>query len=127
MVKTGDEGRPVPGQQAIEDVGVGDVIQTNAGAEDAPDGKEPGPEAEQVDQDDAGPEDRRADADQGEQHRAVVQNRRTVGSGDDPDRDADKQGDCQEQYVPLPLPVLIVLLVVHWRNRSAARGVELPT
>ena len=60
-----------------------------------PMGKSAEPEAQQVDQHDPGPEDGRADADQREDHRAVVERRGAVRRGDHAGRDADDQGDQQ--------------------------------
>ena len=86
---------PIAGQHAVQDIGVGDVVETNAGADDAADGEETEAKAEDVDEHDPGPEDGRADADEGDQHRAVVERRGAMRRGNDAGRDADDERDHQ--------------------------------
>src|SRR4051812_34912579 len=93
MVQAGAERRPIAGQHAVEDIGVGDVVETNAGADDAADGEEPEAEAEDVDEHDSSPEDGCADADEGHDHRAVVEQRGTMGRRDHAGGDADDKCD----------------------------------
>ena len=62
-MQAGAERRPIAGQHAVEDIGVGDVVETDAGADDAADGEETEAKAEDVDEHDPGPEDGGADAD----------------------------------------------------------------
>src|SRR5215207_183801 len=92
-MQAGAEGRPVARQQAIQDIGVGDAIEANTSPNDAADREETQAKAEDVDEHDTGPEDRRADSDEGTNHRAVVERRSAMRCGDDAGRDANDERD----------------------------------
>src|SRR5215204_2165093 len=93
MVQAGAERRPVAGQHAVQDIGIGDPVETNAGADDAADGEESQAKAQDIDQHDSSPENGGADTDQRYQHRAVIERRGTMRRRDDAGRDTDDEGD----------------------------------
>src|SRR5829696_7584001 len=93
MVQAGAKSRPISGQRAVQNIGVGDAIEVDAGADDAADWEDAKTKAEDVDEDDPGPEDGGADADEGHDHRAVVERGRAMRRGDDAGRDADDERD----------------------------------
>src|SRR5215207_901540 len=78
MMQAGAESRPIAGQYAVQDIGVGDAVEAKA---------------QDVDEDDAGPEDGSADADESHHHRAVVEQGGAMRRRNDAGRDADEERD----------------------------------
>src|SRR5688500_19092358 len=101
MVQAAAKGRPVARQDAVQNRGIGDAIETDAGADDTADREDAEPKAEDVDEHDPGPENRCTDADEGDDHRTVVERPGTVDRRNNAGRDADDERDDQRGHAEL--------------------------